>query len=183
MSVGLKTITSAVISSMVMMAGAHAAGFGKLTILSSLGQPLRAEIELTSVAKDEESQLVAKLASADAYKQANIDFNPALLSLQFSIDQRGVRKFVRVTSTQPINEPFVAVLMELGGTNTRVVREYNVLLDPASSHVAQSAQITVPVRPSAVGPTIASAPSGADAAAFLPGARNDRSFPRYSEKK
>ena len=183
MSVGLKTITSAVISSMVIMAGAHAAGFGKLTILSSLGQPLRAEIELTSVDKDEESQLVAKLASADAYKQANIDFNPALLSLQFSIDQRGVRKFVRVTSTQPINEPFVAVLMELGGTKTRVVREYNVLLDPANSHVAQSPQITAPVRTAPSGSAIASAPPGTDAATFLPGARNDRAFPRYSEKK
>ncbi|QRX85111.1 FimV family protein [Glaciimonas sp. PAMC28666] len=166
------------------MAGAHAAGFGKLTILSSLGQPLRAEIELVSVARDEESQLVAKLASVDAYKQANIEFNPALLSLQFSIDQRGSRKFVRVTSTQPINEPFVAVLMELGGTKTRVLREYNVLLDPATSLVPQSPQVTAPMRkpPSAVS-AIASAPSAGDATAFLPGARNDRSFPRYTEKK
>lgn len=183
MSAGLKAITSTVVTSMVIMAGAHAAGFGKLTILSSLGQPLRAEIELVSVAKDEESQLIAKLASVDAYKQANLEFNPALLSLQFSIDQSGARKFVRVTSTQPINEPFVAMLMELGGTKTRVLREYNVLLDPATSLVPQSPQVTAPVRktPSAVA---SKAPVPNDnTTAFLPGARNDRSFPRYSESK
>ncbi|KAF3998287.1 FimV family protein [Glaciimonas immobilis] len=178
---------------MVLIAGAHAAGFGKITVLSSLGQPLRAEIELTSVAKEEESQLVAKLASADAYKQANLDFNPALLSLQFSIDQRGKRKFVRVTSTQPINEPFVAVLMELGGTKTRVVREFNVLLDPAGTpgnfpatvRMAQSSQIATPIRAESapVVPPSATTGSGRGSTAFLAGARNDRPTPRYAEKK
>src|SRR5258708_7081910 len=102
-STGLKTLSSAVISALVLMSSAQAAGFGKLTVLSSLGQPLRAEIELTSVSADEESQLVAKLASVETYKQANVDFNPALLSLQFAVEQRGARKFVRLTSTQPIN--------------------------------------------------------------------------------
>ncbi|PUA20700.1 pilus assembly protein FimV [Glaciimonas sp. PCH181] len=163
------------------MSGAHAAGFGKITILSSLGQPLRAEIELTSVAKDEESQLVAKLASADAYKQANIEFNPALLSLQFSIDQRGARKFVRVTSSQPINEPFVAVLIELGGSKNRVLREYNVLLDPADARSTQSPQITAPARAAA---SVSTTTSSSTKTTTLPsGARNDRTPSPSVEKK
>ncbi|MGS0741608.1 FimV/HubP family polar landmark protein [Glaciimonas sp. GG7] len=188
-SAGLKTLSSAVISATVLMAGAHAASLGKITILSSLGQPLKAEIELTSVSKDEESQLVAKLASVDAYKQANIDFNPALLSLQFSIDQRGLRKFVRVTSTQPINEPFVAVLMELGGTKTRVIREYNVLLDPADSRIPQAAQITTPERVGSSSSASTATPlaSATNTTALLSGARNDRLVysppPRSTEKK
>src|SRR5579872_5730580 len=143
-STGLKTLTAAVVSAMLMISSAEAAGLGKLTVLSSLGQPLRAEIELTSVSQDEAGSLVAKLASPETYQQANIDFNPALLSLQFAIDQRNGRRFVRVTSTQPINEPFVDMLMELGGTKARLVREYTLLLDPAGQRQAQPAQIAAP---------------------------------------
>jgi len=140
-STGLKTLTAAVVSTLLMVSNVEAAGLGKLTVLSSLGQPLRAEIELTSVSQDEAGSLVAKLASQETYQQANIDFNPALLSLQFAIDQRNGRRFVRVTSTQPINEPFVDMLMELGGTKARLVREYTLLLDPAGQRQAQPAQI------------------------------------------
>ncbi|WP_442781830.1 FimV/HubP family polar landmark protein [Collimonas fungivorans] len=140
-STGLKTLTAAVVSTLLMVSNVDAAGLGKLTVLSSLGQPLRAEIELTSVSADEAGGLVAKLASPETYQQANIDFNPALMSLQFTIDQRNGRRFVRVTSTQPINEPFVDMLMELGGTKARLVREYTLLLDPAGQRQAQPAQI------------------------------------------
>ena len=156
-STGLKTLTAAVVSAMLMISSAEAAGLGKLTVLSSLGQPLRAEIELTSVSQDEAGSLVAKLASPETYQQANIDFNPALLSLQFAIDQRNGRRFVRVTSTQPINEPFVDMLMELGGTKARLVREYTLLLDPAGQRQAQPAQIAAPAAPRATAATATAA--------------------------
>ncbi|WP_344762667.1 FimV/HubP family polar landmark protein [Actimicrobium antarcticum] len=110
-----------------------------MTIFSSLGQPLNAEIELTSVTKDEADSLVAKLAPADAFKQANIDFNPALFNVRFGIEQRGGRQFIRVTSAQPINEPYVDMLLELGSSNGRLVREYTFLLDPVEVRNAQVA--------------------------------------------
>ncbi len=120
---------------------ANAAGLGKLTVLSALGQPLRAEIELTAVSNDEASHLVAKLASPDAYRAANVEFNPALLSLRFAVEQRGGRQFVRITSPQPLNEPFVDLLLELSWDNGRLVREYTFLLDPAELRTTQSAQV------------------------------------------
>ncbi|MDB5765879.1 MAG: hypothetical protein JWQ61_693 [Collimonas fungivorans] len=161
-STGLKTLTAAVVSTLLMVSNVDAAGLGKLTVLSSLGQPLRAEIELTSVSADEAGGLVAKLASPETYQQANIDFNPALMSLQFTIDQRNGRRFVRVTSTQPINEPFVDMLMELGGTKARLVREYTLLLDPAGQRQAQPAQIAAaPAAPRATTGALNAAPRSA----------------------
>ncbi|PFH12622.1 pilus assembly protein FimV [Collimonas sp. PA-H2] len=154
-STGLKTLTAAVVSTLLMVSNVEAAGLGKLTVLSSLGQPLRAEIELTSVSQDEAGGLVAKLASPETYQKANIDFNPALLSLQFAIDQRGDRRFVRVTSSQPINEPFVDMLMELGGTKSHLVREYTLLLDPAGQRQAQPAQMAAPARNAAAAAPVA----------------------------
>lgn len=136
----LKTLSAAVISAVV-LSNAYAAGLGKLTVLSSLGQPLRAEIELTSVSPDEAGSLIPKLASADAFRQANIDLNPALFSLRFAVEQRGNRPIVRITSTQPINEPFVDMLLELAGNKNRLVREYTFLLDPPEMRSARAVQV------------------------------------------
>jgi len=143
-ALGLKTLSAAVISALV-FANANAAGLGKLTVLSALGQPLNAEIELTSISKEEAGILTPKLASVEAFRQANIDFNPALFSLRFAVDQRAGRQFIRVTSVQPINEPFVDMLLELGGANGRLIREYTFLLDPAELRSTQSAQVAAPI--------------------------------------
>jgi pilus assembly protein FimV len=139
-SFNLKTLSAAIVSALL-ISNASAAGLGKLTVLSALGQPLRAEIELTSVSKDELGALVAKLASSEAFRQANIEFNPTLLSLRFSVDQRGGKQFIRISSTQPVNEPFVDLLLELAGPHGRMIREYTFLLDPAEMRTAQSAQV------------------------------------------
>jgi pilus assembly protein FimV len=144
-SFALKTLTSAVACAVLLSPAVQAAGLGKLTVLSSLGQPLRAEIELTSVSADEASGLVAKLAPSEAFRLANIDFNPALLSLRFAVEQRGGRQFIHVSSAQPVNEPFVDMLLELSWNGGRLVREYTFLLDPADMRQSQMAQVAAPV--------------------------------------
>ena len=145
LAINLKALSVAVASAWFLMPGAEAAGLGKLTVLSSLGQPLRAEIEMTSVAKDEVGTLTAKLASPAAFRQANIEFNPALMSLRFAIEQRGGASIIRVSSSQPMNEPFVDMLLELNGSNSRLLREYTFLLDPADLRMAQPPQVASPI--------------------------------------
>src|SRR5471032_972397 len=161
-SFALKTLTGAVASA-VLVASANAAGLGKLTVLSSLGQPLRAEIELTAVSADEAGALVAKLAPAEAFRTANIDFNPTLLALRFEVEQRNGRRWIRITSSQPVNEPFVDMLLEVNWTGGHMVREYTFLLDPADMRATQAPQVAAPVD---LGRTAApSAPAAAPAAA------------------
>ncbi|WP_374581918.1 FimV/HubP family polar landmark protein [Pseudoduganella sp.] len=180
-SFALKTLTAAMLSGAVLAPlSVNAAGLGKLTVLSSLGQPLRAEIELTSVSPEEASELVAKLASPEAFRAANIDFNPALMSLRFEVEARGARQFIRVTSTQAINEPFVDMLLELTWTNGRLVREYTFLLDPADLRTAQAPQVAAPVDVRSARP--AAAPAAAPSAAPAPAAPREpsRAAPRES---
>jgi pilus assembly protein FimV len=148
---------------------ANAAGLGKLTVLSSLGQPLKAEIELTAVSADEAGAIVAKLAPADAFRAANIDFNPTLLSLRFEIDSRNGRQIIRITSGQPVNEPFVDMLLELNWAGGRMVREYTFLLDPAEMRATQSAQVAAPVDVSrGAQPAASAAPAAAPATSAAP---------------
>src|SRR5690606_14389652 len=166
----LKTLSAALLS-VAVLSSVHAAGLGRLTVQSSLGQPLRAEIELTSVAPDELSSLAPRLAPAEAYRQANIELNPTLLSLRFAVEQRPGGPVVRVTSTQPVNEPFVDMLLELGGTPGRLVREYTFLLDPPEMRSARPAAVApivnsqVSLPPPAAASTPASAPAPAAASA------------------
>jgi len=109
---------------------AQAAGLGRLTVQSFLGQPLRAEIEIVSLQPGEESSLEARLASGNAFAQAGIEFNPVLTGIQFALDKRGGKPMIRVSTRQPVNEPFVDLLVELRWATGLFVREYTVLLDP-----------------------------------------------------
>lgn len=111
-----------------------AAGMGRLTVLSGIGQPLRAEIDLVSVQRDELGTLSARVASPDAYQQAGIEYNPALPSVKLVIDKRpGGQPFILVTSTQPVNEPYLDLLVELNSSAGKLSREYALLMDPVGA--------------------------------------------------
>src|ERR1700691_1482266 len=102
---------------------AHAAGLGKLNSFSALGQPFRAEIELVSVTKEEALTLSARLAPPEAFAQANIEYSSALLAIKFSVEKGpDGRQVLRASSTQPINEPFLDMLVELDWAGGRLVR-------------------------------------------------------------
>ncbi|MEW5788010.1 MAG: FimV/HubP family polar landmark protein [Pseudomonadota bacterium] len=104
---------------------------GRLTVQSSLGQPLRAEIELLSVSKDELSGITAKVASAEAFRQARMDRTEALGNLRFAVDQRANgQPVLRISSTSSLSDPFLDLLIELNWSSGRLIREYTILLDP-----------------------------------------------------
>jgi len=128
-----KTLSLVLASSCLIYAGqgVHAAGLGKLTVLSALGQPLRAEIELTSVTNADVGNLTPKLANSGDFLQAHVEYNPVLSSLRFAVEDRGSRHFVSITSAQPINEPYLELLIELTSSSGRLIREYPMLLGVA----------------------------------------------------
>ena len=110
---------------------AQAAGLGKLTVNSALGQPLNAEIDLVSVQPGELDDLVARVAPPEAFRDARIEYSSSLRLLRFSVEKRANgSSYLKVTSVAPINEPFVDVLIEVTWPAGRVQREYPILLDP-----------------------------------------------------
>jgi pilus assembly protein FimV len=144
---------------------ADAAGLGKLTLLSALGQPLQAEIEI-SASREELSGLSARLASAEAFKQQGIEFVPALTGIRFALEKRqNGMSFLRVSSERPLNEPFVDMLVELNWSSGRLRREYTFLLDPADvfQKPAPTPVVAPEVRKEAA-PTPAAMPAPAAAA-------------------
>lgn len=123
----------------------NAAGLGKLTLGSSLGQPLRAEIELVSIKGDEIPSLTARVASPEAFRQAGVALAPYHSSLVISVEKRANgQPYVQITSPQSINEPFLNLLIELNWSSGRLLREYTVLLDPVNTNVAEPVSPIVP---------------------------------------
>lgn len=146
----------------------HAAGLGRLSVQSALGQPLKAEVEVTAVAREEAPTLAVKLASQSAFRQAGLDFNPALAQLRFTLERRGETNYVvSISSLNPVNEPFLDVLLELTWATGRVLREYTVLLDPPALRAA--AELIPPVVPQGASPSrVAASPSAAAGPAPAP---------------
>ncbi len=109
---------------------AEAAGLGKLTVFSSLGQPLKAEVEIAATGEELQG-MTARLAPPDVFKQAGVDYASALGDLQFKVEKRRNGKTIlRLSSIHPVNEPFLDFLVELNWPAGRLVREYTFLLDP-----------------------------------------------------
>jgi pilus assembly protein FimV len=125
----------------------NAAGLGRITVLSALGQPLRAQLEVTA-SRDELNSLTAKLASADAFRVAGIDYVPALSALNFSreVKESNGKRYIEINTDRPLNEPFVDMLVELSWASGRLVREYTFLLDPPElTQKTAPAVVTVPL--------------------------------------
>jgi pilus assembly protein FimV len=183
----LRLVTAAAFALPVL---AHAAGLGRLTVQSSLGQPLRAEIEIVSIQAGEESSLEARLASGNAFAQAGIDFNPALNGVQFALDKRDGKPTVRVSTRQPVNEPFLDLLVELRWATGLFVREYTILLDPpgyqgpkpqpAAAAPAATAASAAPA--AAQAPVSAPSPAAAERAPSTPTTSEITPAPRVEER-
>ena len=142
---------------------AQAAGLGRLSVNSALGQVLSADIELLSLQPGEFEVLSARVASPEAYRDAKIEYSSALRLLRFSIEKRANgQPYVKVTSIAPINEPFLDVLLEVTWPSGRLQREYPILLDPPGFNEARAA--TAPARPAAAPAPAAAAPAPAPAA-------------------
>ena len=118
---------------------AEAAGLGRLTVQSALGQPLRAEVEVTSVSPDEAESLKARIASPEAFSRVGLQYKEALSGVRMDVENRGGRYFIKVTSSRPINDPFVDLVVELSWASGTFSREYTFLLDPPTQQSANQA--------------------------------------------
>ena len=140
----------------------NAAGMGKITVLSALGQPLRAELDITA-SREELASLAARVAPVEAFRQANVEYASVLPSVRFVLDKRSDGKpYFRIQTDRAVNDPFIDFLVELNWSSGRLVREYAFLLDPPELKT-DTAGVTAPVAPAPVDTT--SSPSAAPEAA------------------
>ena len=160
---------------------AWALGLGRLSVQSALGEPLRAEVEVSAITPEEAASLQARVAAPDAFRAAGVEFNPALSGASVTLQRRpGGQPFLRIVSERTVQEPFVDVILQIHWSSGRLEREFTMLFDPpAQRNVAaappqapaaiEPAPLPAPARaPRAERPAATPAPAAPSAAASAP---------------
>ena len=125
---------------------AHALSLGKISVLSALGEPLRAEIDVAQITSDEASSLKAAVATPEAFKAAGLEYTPVLAGLQVTLQRRADgRSYLRLTSSRPVSEPFVDLVLQATWSAGKLTRDYTMLFDPPG--LRPSATAAAPTAP------------------------------------
>ncbi|MEO6823580.1 MAG: FimV/HubP family polar landmark protein [Nitrosospira sp.] len=126
----------------------HAAGLGRLAVNSALGQPFKAEIDLVAIKKEEKSSLMVRIAPEEIFRQANVDYVSLLSTFKATIENRpDGQPHVRITSSQPVADPLLNMLVELNWSSGRLLREYTIVLGPPEIDVQPSATPSIHTTP------------------------------------
>lgn len=122
---------------------AGALGLGNLSIKSALNQPLNAEIRLLDTGDLDPSQVKIQLASPEDFQHAGVDRDFFLTNLRFDVelDGRG-GGLIRVTTREPVVEPYLNFVLETRWPTGRLLREYAMLLDPPTFSAKAAAPVT-----------------------------------------
>lgn len=121
-----------------------AVDMGQVQVKSALGQPLLAEIPLHPASPAELQGLKVKLASSEQFARAGIVGGRTDIPLHFSV-ATGAHPVIRITSSEPVNDPYLDLLIEVDGKDGPSVREYAILLDPPGSHPVAATPAPAPV--------------------------------------
>ncbi len=114
--------------------GAWALSLGVATVQSSLGQGLRAEVDVSTATDAEADSLTAEIASAQAYAAGNLDFSPALKDLKISLQRRASGGMViRIVGDRPVNEPVLQILLDVRWSTGKMVRSFTLFVDPPAA--------------------------------------------------
>ncbi len=118
---------------------------GQIQVKSALDKPLLAEIPLTQDYPGEADFLKVTLAPADAFARAGIRRDDLKVPLQFDVvTHSDGHKVIRVTSSQPVHEPYLDFLIQVSWPKGKLLREYTVLLDPLNNGSAPRTTATAP---------------------------------------
>jgi pilus assembly protein FimV len=109
---------------------AFALGLGAIQVKSGLNQPLNAEIQVIADSPAEAAGLNVSLAKAEDFQRVGLDRTRVSIPIDFEVITTGRNPVIRLTTKDPVREPFLDFLVEANWAKGRVLREYTVLLDP-----------------------------------------------------
>lgn len=109
---------------------ASALGLGEVKLKSTLNQPLSAEVQLLDTKGLSPEQIIVALASSSDFERNGLDFVHFYTEFRFEValDNPG-GPVVRITSRNPVREPYLNFLIEAKWTSGRLLREYTLLMD------------------------------------------------------
>ena len=127
---------------------AWALTLGRLTAQSSVGQPLRATLEVPAISAEQASTLQIRVAGPDRFAAASMVLNSVLNEARFELlPPTNGQSSIRIQTSRPVTEPFLDLVLEFRWGGGQQLRTYTLLLDPPSLQTARpqdSANILAP---------------------------------------
>ncbi len=132
-----KLLTLLLPLSLLLSARAFAVSLGDELILSRLGDPVEIEIEVLQWEDMDLERVEISAASQAEYDVFNLTWLPVLEELNFNLVGPDLDGDVRVliSSRDPLNEPFLELLLVLRWPGGSLRREYVLLFDPPEAPV------------------------------------------------
>lgn len=138
---------------------AAAIGIGDIHLRSFLGAPLQAEVPLNHIDDLTADQLKVQIGSQSDYSTLGVDYSYLHTQLKIEPIIKNGQGYVRITTREPISEPYLNFVLNLHWPQGQLVREFTVLLDPAPiapTAVASANQLPSANQPEAKGAVAAS---------------------------
>lgn len=110
---------------------ASAVSLGPISVLSNLGEPLQAEIEIFDLQSEEAHDLDVALASESQFSHAGNTRSILMESLKFSVTQQGRRRMITISTDKPLEQPIYGLLLELRANGESKIAEFAVLPEEA----------------------------------------------------
>ena len=120
---------------------ASAVTLGPINVLSNLGEPLKAVIEVLDL--QGEQNLTVSLATADAFSKAGNTRSILMQSLKLGVVHQGRRSTITLTTDKPLDQPIYGLLLELTANGESNIAEFAVLPEE-SVKVAEPAAASEP---------------------------------------
>ena len=132
-------VVSLILAGLIASTQVDALGLDRLNVTTALGQPLVAEVDLSVAPGDDVDSIRANIASPAVYRAAGVEYQGIVQTIRVQVLRRANgTPYLRLVSSQSINDPYLDILIEVNSSTGRLVREYVFLLDPPASAVRPS---------------------------------------------
>jgi FimV-like protein len=154
---------------------ADALGLGEIHVISTLNEPLAADVDIVGATAEDLPEISASIANPETFLRFGLDRPAFLSSAAFRIAMNGKgQPVLAIRSTDAFTEPLINMLIDLRWRSGELIREYTLLLDPpgfpsdtrvaeAAPNGSQAGPYTAPAAPEIVGlasqPPLQSTPS------------------------
>jgi len=123
---------------------AEALGLGEIHVISTLNEPLAADVDLVGATAEDLPEIRASIANPETFLRFGLDRPAFLSSAAFRIAENGKgQPVLAIRSKEAFTEPLINMLIDLRWHSGELIRQYTLLLDPAGfpsdTRVAESA--------------------------------------------
>ncbi len=108
----------------------HAAELGNARVQSHLTEHLKVLIPLTGLNGAPLDEVKVRLAPENYYRQAGLSLDSLAGNITFQIKTEGKNSFILMSSKRIITDPILSILVEVTSGESKVVKEFDLLLNP-----------------------------------------------------